>query len=143
MFAAPSLNGNGNGEARLRGALAAFFNTYFRPVHAVRPEHVVVTAGATEAIENVIFAVCDEGDSVLVAGPHWREFEQSFSSSILSLSPWLNFVFEKKKSISRKRRERRYGWFDWDDTFAFYFLRFCLYLFRRSFSPPISFHVQY
>jgi len=74
VFAAPSLNGFG-GEPRLRNALAGFFNANFRPVHAVRPEHVVVTAGATEAIEDVIYAVCDEGDSVLVVGPHWREFE--------------------------------------------------------------------
>ncbi|RMZ74583.1 spindle pole body component alp14 [Pyrenophora seminiperda CCB06] len=74
VFAAPSLNGygsGGGGEPRLRGALAAFFNGHFKPVHVVKPEHIVVTAGATEAIENVVYAVCDEGDSVLVVGPHW------------------------------------------------------------------------
>ena len=86
MFEAPSLNGFG-GEPRLRNALAGFFNANFRPVHAVRPEHVVVTAGATEAIEDVIYAVCDEGDSVLVVGPHWREFENHLLLTTLFFSP--------------------------------------------------------
>jgi aspartate/methionine/tyrosine aminotransferase len=41
----------------------------------VKPEHIVLTAGATDAIENVIQAVCDDGDSVLMPGPHWPGFE--------------------------------------------------------------------
>ncbi|CAN9159617.1 unnamed protein product [Alternaria alternata] len=73
-FAAPAASLNG-GDPRLRDALASFFNTYFNPIHAVRPEHIVLTAGATDAIENVIHAVCDDGDSVLVPGPHWPGFE--------------------------------------------------------------------
>ncbi|KAG9187385.1 hypothetical protein G6011_05256 [Alternaria panax] len=73
-FAAPAASLNG-GDPRLRDALASFFNTYFKPIHVVRPEHIVLTAGATDAIENVIHAVCDDGDSVLVPGPRWPGFE--------------------------------------------------------------------
>ncbi|KAF1946035.1 PLP-dependent transferase [Clathrospora elynae] len=73
-FAAPVASLNG-GDPRLREALAAFFNTYFNAFHAVKPEHIVLTAGATDAIENVIHAVCDDGDSVLIPGPHWPGFE--------------------------------------------------------------------
>ena len=72
-FAAPAASLNG-GDQRLRDALAAFFNTYFKPIHAVKPNHIVLTAGATDAIENIIHAVCDPGDYVLAPGPHWRKY---------------------------------------------------------------------
>ncbi|KAF1836168.1 PLP-dependent transferase [Decorospora gaudefroyi] len=62
------------GNTVLREALASFFNTYFQPIHTVKPEHIVLTTGASDAIENVIHAVCDDGDSVLVPGPHWPGF---------------------------------------------------------------------
>ena len=58
-------------QRQLRGALATFCNTHFNPIHPVKPEHIVLTAGATDALESVIHAVCDDGDSVLVPGPRW------------------------------------------------------------------------
>jgi aspartate/methionine/tyrosine aminotransferase len=66
VFALPAADGGG--DPQLREALAAFLNDYFHPVHAVISEHVVLTAGATDAIESLITAVCDDGDSVLVPG---------------------------------------------------------------------------
>jgi aspartate/methionine/tyrosine aminotransferase len=70
VFALPSPNG---GDSQLREALASFFNQYSSPAHTIRPEHIVLTAGASDAIESVIHAVCDDGDSVLVPGPSWRK----------------------------------------------------------------------
>jgi aspartate/methionine/tyrosine aminotransferase len=70
VFALPAADG---GDPQLREALALFFNRHFHPVHTVDPGHIVITAGATDAIENVIHAVCDDGDSVLVPGPSWRK----------------------------------------------------------------------
>lgn len=61
----------GGGDTALREALTSFFNTFFKPIHPVKPEHVVLTAGAIDAIENVIHAVCDDGDSIIVPGPYW------------------------------------------------------------------------
>ncbi|KAL6712143.1 hypothetical protein ACN47E_000020 [Coniothyrium glycines] len=71
VFALASLN---NSDVALRDALASFFNAHFKPVHAVKPEHLVLTAGASDAISSVIHAVCDEGDSVLIPGPYWPGF---------------------------------------------------------------------
>ncbi|KAH8725120.1 pyridoxal phosphate-dependent transferase [Phaeosphaeriaceae sp. PMI808] len=71
VFDLPAPNG---GDPVLREALASFFNNYFHPIHSVRPEHIVLTAGASDAIENVIHTVCDDGDSVLVPGPSWHGF---------------------------------------------------------------------
>lgn len=64
----PSLSG---GDFQVREALARFFNLYLNPIHDVKPEHVVLTAGASDAIDNLIHAVCDDGDSVLIPGPYW------------------------------------------------------------------------
>ncbi|KAH3904619.1 hypothetical protein HBI56_214050 [Parastagonospora nodorum] len=71
VFALPASNG---GDAQLREALASFFNNHFHPIHPVKSAHIAITAGATDAIENVIHAVCDDGDSVLVPGPSWHGF---------------------------------------------------------------------
>jgi aspartate/methionine/tyrosine aminotransferase len=69
VFALPS----DGGDPQLREALALFFNTHFRPIHRVAPENIVLTAGTSDAIENVVHAICDDGDSVLVPGPSWRK----------------------------------------------------------------------
>ncbi|KAF2187328.1 PLP-dependent transferase [Zopfia rhizophila CBS 207.26] len=63
------------GDTAVRAALASFFNSYFHPVHTVCPDHVVVTAGASDALESLIHAICDDGDSVIIPGPYWYGFE--------------------------------------------------------------------
>ncbi|PVI04406.1 PLP-dependent transferase [Periconia macrospinosa] len=68
VFAHPSSLG---GDATLREAVTSFLNRYFHPVHPVQPEQIVLTAGASDAIESVIQAICDPDDYVLIPGPHW------------------------------------------------------------------------
>lgn len=70
----PSLNG---GHQPLREALASFFNNNLNPIHAVKAEHIVLTAGASDALENAIHAVCDDGDSILIPGPYWCKSSQA------------------------------------------------------------------
>ncbi|KAF2036608.1 PLP-dependent transferase [Setomelanomma holmii] len=62
------------GDPQFRQVLASFFDRYFHPIHAVKSEHLVPTAGASDAIEKIIHAVCDDGDSILVPGPAWQGF---------------------------------------------------------------------
>jgi aspartate/methionine/tyrosine aminotransferase len=69
-FALPPPNG---GDPDLRKALLSFFNSYLGPIHPVKQEHIVLTAGASDALECVIHAICDDGDSVLIPGPHWSQ----------------------------------------------------------------------
>lgn len=61
------------GEPPLSASLSTFFNQYFKPIRQVKPEHVVLTAGASDAIEQVIHAVCDDGDSIITPRPCWRK----------------------------------------------------------------------
>lgn len=72
MFALPRPDVEG-GDWQARDALAAFFNSYLNPVHAVKPEHIVLTAGGSDAIESILYAVCNDGDSVIIPGPYWRK----------------------------------------------------------------------
>ncbi|KAF2112763.1 pyridoxal phosphate-dependent transferase [Lophiotrema nucula] len=70
----------GNFTEALRAALTSFFNTYFSPIHPVRPEHIVPTAGCRGALEGLLHAVCEDGDSVLVPGPYWFGCESLLKS---------------------------------------------------------------
>ncbi|UPX15483.1 uncharacterized protein EKO05_0005929 [Ascochyta rabiei] len=63
------------GDPRLRETLSVFFNRYFKPMHHVEAEHIALTAGASDAIEHAVHALCDEGDSIIVPGPYWPGFE--------------------------------------------------------------------
>ncbi|KAI8935480.1 hypothetical protein NX059_008049 [Plenodomus lindquistii] len=100
VFALPS-HGLKGGDLHARDALASFFNTYFHPVHAVRSEHIALTAGGSDAIESLITAVCDDGDSVIIPGPYWHGFEHILKSranvnSIIASPPsyehWDNYL---------------------------------------------------
>ena len=67
-FALPSIGG---GDIELRNALASFFNSQFKPIHPISPAHIILTGGASDAIESIVHAVCEDGDSVIVPGPYW------------------------------------------------------------------------
>ncbi|KAJ5113757.1 1-aminocyclopropane-1-carboxylate synthase 7 [Penicillium angulare] len=62
------------GDSGLLKALAGFFNTYFKPSTSVKPEHVIATSGAGNALDALLSSICDEGDQVLVLGPCWEGF---------------------------------------------------------------------
>lgn len=66
------------GEPTLLDALASFFNTYFHPSNPVKTEHIVTTSGAGNALDAILFSICEDGDSVLVPGPYWEGFNPYF-----------------------------------------------------------------
>lgn len=105
VFALPPGDG---GDPQCRAALATFFNNYFNPIHDVRPEHIVLTAGASDAIEMVVHAVCEDGDSVLVPGPLWPGFSPMLKTSanvnIITASPptfsnWDNYLAASLQAV--------------------------------------------
>ena len=64
------------GSDRLRRAAAAFLTRHFRPVQALEPDHVFVTAGCTTAIEHLGFLLGDGGDdALLLARPYYHAFK--------------------------------------------------------------------
>ncbi|PNP86547.1 hypothetical protein FNYG_00249 [Fusarium nygamai] len=62
------------GSHRLRNTLARFINRHFSPFEDIIKDHVIVTSGVGQAIELSGFALCDKGDAVLLARPHYGNF---------------------------------------------------------------------
>ncbi|UKZ72381.1 putative secondary metabolism biosynthetic enzyme [Trichoderma virens FT-333] len=60
------------GDPALLQATAEFFNRHFKPVIAVKPEHIVTGAGCSAILDNMLYDVCDRGDGVLVEAPFWE-----------------------------------------------------------------------
>lgn len=63
-----------NGSNALRAIMAPFLTKHLKPVKPVKPEHIMVTAGVSAAIEHVSWALADPGDGVLLGRPYYRAF---------------------------------------------------------------------
>ncbi|KAL4908704.1 hypothetical protein BDW74DRAFT_173936 [Aspergillus multicolor] len=62
------------GSTKLKAAMSHFLNRHFQPHRPLQPSHMCITAGASNAIENCAWALCDPGDYVLVGRPYWTTF---------------------------------------------------------------------
>ncbi|EXL63312.1 hypothetical protein FOCG_01668 [Fusarium oxysporum f. sp. radicis-lycopersici 26381] len=62
------------GSHRLRNTLARFINRNFSPFEDIIKDQVIVTSGVGQAIELSGFALCDKGNGVLLARPHYGNF---------------------------------------------------------------------
>ncbi|EYE98293.1 putative aspartate aminotransferase [Aspergillus ruber CBS 135680] len=63
-----------SGSIKLKKALCHFLNHHFRPHTTLVPSHMVVTAGASNAIECCAWSLCDPDDYVLIGRPYWTTF---------------------------------------------------------------------
>lgn len=68
------------GSKRLRSAIAQFINRYFHPHQAVKQEHVVATAGLTNSLEQMAYALGDHGDGFLIGRPYYTSLPKDFGS---------------------------------------------------------------
>jgi aspartate/methionine/tyrosine aminotransferase len=62
-----------NGDQRLTGALAKFFNAYFKPHSPVLVDHISVAPGAAFALDSLLYNICEPGDGLLVPAPFWSK----------------------------------------------------------------------
>ncbi|KAH8695586.1 pyridoxal phosphate-dependent transferase [Talaromyces proteolyticus] len=62
------------GDVPMKEALAQYFTTYFHPTIPVTMDNIVPTAGSGNAIDALIFTLCDAGDAVLCPAPWWCKF---------------------------------------------------------------------
>ncbi|KAH8597079.1 pyridoxal phosphate-dependent transferase [Bisporella sp. PMI_857] len=63
------------GTAPLLSALSFFFNTYFYPSIPISPAHITTFAGASTTLDALLYAICDEGDSILIPSPFWGGYQ--------------------------------------------------------------------
>ncbi|KAF4237951.1 hypothetical protein CNMCM6457_000428 [Aspergillus fumigatiaffinis] len=66
------------GDAELLQAASDFFNRVFTAHSRVEPAHVVVGAGCSSLLENLLYDICEPGEGVLIEAPFWGGFETSF-----------------------------------------------------------------
>ena len=62
------------GTWRFRSAMARFLSRHLCPTVEVKPEHVVLASGVAAVIDHLFFALCDEGDGVLIPAPFYPAF---------------------------------------------------------------------
>jgi 1-aminocyclopropane-1-carboxylate synthase len=63
------------GTTRLFGALAKFFNEWFKPIKPVEQSHIITGSGASCILNQLFRAITDAGDGVLIAGPYYPGFD--------------------------------------------------------------------
>ncbi|OJJ03415.1 hypothetical protein ASPVEDRAFT_63137 [Aspergillus versicolor CBS 583.65] len=69
-----------SGSKNLKKALCHFMNRHFHPYRTLIPAHMCITSGASNAIENCAWALCDPGDCILVGRPYWTTFRSIFGN---------------------------------------------------------------
>jgi len=68
--------GNGpRGSRRLLDALAGFLTAHFGAREAVRPGEMAVLCGVSSVVDAVVWAVCDDGDGVIIPRPVYSGFQ--------------------------------------------------------------------
>lgn len=63
------------GSHRLRRALASFWTEEFRPILPLTIDNVFITSGLAGALDSLAWAVCDEGDGILIPLPLYNGFK--------------------------------------------------------------------
>lgn len=64
-----------SGSRRLNEAIAKMWNENFAPVEPVQPGQIVTGPGASSVLDQLIAALLDPGQGVLLAGPHYNGFD--------------------------------------------------------------------
>ncbi|KOC10230.1 hypothetical protein AFLA70_51g004711 [Aspergillus flavus AF70] len=63
------------GSRRLRRAAAAFLNEEFHSLQTITQDNIFVTPGLASAIDALIWAICNDGDGILVPQPYYNGFD--------------------------------------------------------------------
>ncbi len=62
------------GSLRLRRAVATFLQKEFRARRTITQDDIVITSGLTSALDSITWAICNEGDSILIPTPFYNGF---------------------------------------------------------------------
>lgn len=65
----------GDGYKRLKNAVARFLTKHFKPTTPIESSHIQISNGLTSAIQNLAWAVADDGDALLLGRPYYVAFK--------------------------------------------------------------------
>jgi bifunctional pyridoxal-dependent enzyme with beta-cystathionase and maltose regulon repressor activities len=105
------------GSKRLREALASFFNSNFEAREKVEYSDIVILSGVGSTVDSIIWAICNEGDGVIIPQPLYAGFQLDVSGrsrAVLVPAPFqdvqgyqgLDDIFDPK--MNRKAFEKAY-----------------------------------
>lgn len=63
------------GSLRLRRAAARFLETEFASLVPVTSDDLFITPGLTSAVDSVVWAICNEGDGIIIPRPFYNGFK--------------------------------------------------------------------
>ncbi|CAG8923318.1 unnamed protein product [Penicillium salamii] len=69
-----------SGSHKLKESFCRFMNGRFSPQTALRPSHLVITSGVSNALECCAWALADPGDYFMVGRPYFNAFRTIFGS---------------------------------------------------------------
>ncbi|KAJ5104256.1 aspartate aminotransferase [Penicillium argentinense] len=69
-----------SGSHKLKKAICHFLSRLFSPRIALRPSHLAITSGVSNAIECCAWALGDSGDYILVGRPYFNAFKTTFGT---------------------------------------------------------------
>jgi aspartate/methionine/tyrosine aminotransferase len=69
-----------NGSHRLKEAICHFLSSQFSPWTALRPSHLAITSGVSNAVECCAWGLADFGDYILVGRPYFNAFKTTFGT---------------------------------------------------------------
>ncbi|EAU35411.1 predicted protein [Aspergillus terreus NIH2624] len=67
-----------SGSHNLKESLCRFMNNQFCPQTTIRPSHIVITSGVSNALEACAWALANSGDFVMVGRPYFNAFRTIF-----------------------------------------------------------------
>ncbi|KAF7911780.1 uncharacterized protein EAE98_011895 [Botrytis deweyae] len=106
------------GPSPVLTAFASFFNQFFSPSIPIEPDHVVTFSGASTCLDGLLYAICDEGDSIILPSPFWAgyvpftKFRANVNIATTSDVPWrsttsIDIVAAVKKAYSSAQDSTR------------------------------------
>ncbi|POW10400.1 hypothetical protein PSTT_06046 [Puccinia striiformis] len=70
------------GSSSFKDAMCHILNRYFNPVVNVKPSHLLCASGVTAILAQLMYAICDEGDGVLISRPYYSGFNHLIKQGV-------------------------------------------------------------
>lgn len=70
------------GSNSLKEAICITLNQYFNPAIPVRPEDLICGAGVVAILAQLIYAICDEDDGVLISKPYYSGYDHVIKQGV-------------------------------------------------------------
>jgi len=86
------------GSRSFKEAMCCILNRYFNPVKPVEPGHLISASGVTAVLAQLMYAICDRGDGVLISKPYYSGFNHLVKQDV----HLLGFEIQDVRSFSNE-----------------------------------------